>query len=69
MAAAHTEARADRFLAAVDWQGEEPFQVAYVLRAVTPGEFHHAAASVEDMYRPALFGRTASGSVTVGAAK
>jgi len=24
---------------------------------------------VEDMYRPARFGRTASGSVTVGAAK
>lgn len=65
VAAAHTEARLDRFLAAVDWQGEEPFQVAYVVRAVSPGEFHHAAVSVEDMYRPALRAQGASGRVTV----
>ncbi len=65
VAAAHAEARADRFLAAVDWQGDQPFQVAYVLRAVTPGEFHHAAPSVEDMYRPALRAQGASGRVTV----
>jgi hypothetical protein len=39
--------------------------VAYVLRAVTPGEFHHAAPSVEDMYRPALRAQGASGRVTV----
>jgi hypothetical protein len=65
VAAAHTEARADRFLAAVDWQGDQPFQVAYVLRAVSPGEFHHAAPSVEDMYRPAMRAQGASGRVTV----
>ncbi|WP_300514056.1 alpha-2-macroglobulin family protein, partial [Aliiroseovarius sp.] len=35
--------RQDRFLAAVDWSGRAPFRLAYVVRAVTPGVFHHAA--------------------------
>lgn len=39
--------------------------VAYVLRAVTPGTFVHPAATVEDMYRPELHARTASGKLTV----
>jgi alpha-2-macroglobulin len=30
------------------------FRLAYVVRAVSPGTFHHPAASVEDMYRPDL---------------
>ena len=47
-----TEARADRFLAAVDWTSEDTLRLAYVARAVSPGSFHHAAAKVEDMYRP-----------------
>jgi uncharacterized protein YfaS (alpha-2-macroglobulin family) len=61
----HAEFRQDRFLAAVDWAGTEPFRLGYIVRAVSPGSFHHPAASVEDMYRPALRGRTASGRVTV----
>ncbi|MEH6644423.1 alpha-2-macroglobulin family protein [Sulfitobacter sp.] len=46
------EFRSDRFLAAVDYSGTEPFQLAYVVRAVMPGEYHHPAALVTDMYRP-----------------
>jgi uncharacterized protein YfaS (alpha-2-macroglobulin family) len=39
--------------------------VAYLVRAVTPGSFVHPAATVEDMYRPERFARTASGKLTV----
>ncbi len=48
----HSEFRADRFLAAVDWRSRDAFRLAYVVRAVAPGDYHHPAASVEDMYRP-----------------
>ena len=61
----HAEFRADRFAAAVDWQGAAPFRLAYVVRAVSPGRFHRPAASVEDMYRPAYRARTDAGTVTV----
>ncbi len=49
---AHAEYRQDRFLAAVDRMDNQPFRLAYIVRAVSPGSFHHPAASVEDMYRP-----------------
>ena len=39
--------------------------VAYIVRAVTPGSFVHPAATVEDMYRPDRFARTASGRLDV----
>ncbi len=39
--------------------------VAYIVRAVTPGEFVHPAASVEDMYRPERYARTAAGTLKV----
>ena len=67
----HTEFRDDRFVAAYDGTPEPSafFTVAYTVRAVSPGTYVHPGATVEDMYRPARFGRTASGSVTVGAAK
>ena len=41
--------------------------VAYLVRAVTPGAFVHPAATVEDMYRPDRFARTASGRLEVTA--
>ena len=67
--ARHAEFRADRFVAAVDWQGAEPFRLAYMVRAVSPGSFHHPAASVEDMYRPAYRARTDAGRVEVSDAR
>jgi alpha-2-macroglobulin len=39
--------------------------VAYIVRAVTPGSFVHPAATVEDMYRPDRFARTASSRLDV----
>lgn len=63
--ATHTEFRADRFLAAVDLRSGDSVTLAYVARAVSPGDFHAPAASVEDMYRPSFRARTGTGRVTV----
>jgi uncharacterized protein YfaS (alpha-2-macroglobulin family) len=64
--AAYTEARDDRYIAALDLgDGVGAFSLAYVVRAITPGEFKHPAVVVEDMYEPETTGRTAIGSLTV----
>ncbi|MEX0283891.1 MAG: alpha-2-macroglobulin family protein [Paracoccaceae bacterium] len=63
--ARHSEFRSDRFLAAVDWRGDAWVTLAYVARAVSPGNFHHPAAAVEDMYRPTYRARGATGRVTI----
>ncbi|MFO1149629.1 MAG: alpha-2-macroglobulin [Alsobacter sp.] len=62
-----TEYRDDRFVAAIDRTSDQPafFTLAYVVRAVAPGRYVHPPATVEDMYRPERFGRTAFGSVEV----
>ncbi|MDX2201979.1 MAG: alpha-2-macroglobulin [Hyphomicrobiaceae bacterium] len=79
----HSEFRDDRFVAAFDFFGKsgrrngdgddddaEPASeatVAYLVRAVTPGSFVHPAATVEDMYNPERFARSASGRLEVTA--
>ncbi|PYE85320.1 alpha-2-macroglobulin family protein [Phyllobacterium leguminum] len=65
--AAHSEFRYDRFVAAFDRTNFSPreFTMAYVVRAVTPGTYALPAASVEDMYRPELSARTATGMMEV----
>jgi len=62
------EARDDRFVAAVDIRGRNRFTLAYVVRAVTPGEFSAPGVVVEDMYRPGVFARTANTDVRIGPA-
>lgn len=62
---AHAEFRQDRFLTAIDRYTGEPFRLGYVVRAVSPGAFHHPAASVEDMYRPDFRARTEAGRLTI----
>jgi uncharacterized protein YfaS (alpha-2-macroglobulin family) len=61
----HSEFRQDRFLTAIDRNGPEPFRLAYVVRAVSPGDFHHPAALVEDMYRPGFRARSETGRVAI----
>ena len=63
----HTEARTDRFVAAVYRWERAPLQftVAYTVRAVSPGIFVHPGAVVEDMYRPERRANTAAGTVEV----
>jgi hypothetical protein len=67
----NTQFRDDRFTAAFDRNDESPpvFAVAYVVRAVSPGTYVLPQAKVEDMYRPDRFGRTATASVEIAAAK
>jgi len=71
VAPANSEFRDDRFTAAFDRKNDDApvFTVAYVVRAVAPGKYVRPQASVEDMYRPDRFGRTATESVEVTAAK
>ncbi|MEP1208241.1 MAG: alpha-2-macroglobulin family protein [Rhizobiaceae bacterium] len=63
----HSEFRSDRFLAALQRNvgKSRSFNLAYVVRAVTPGRYAHPAASVEDMYRPQFSARTASGFLEI----
>ncbi|MEM8728697.1 MAG: alpha-2-macroglobulin family protein [Pseudomonadota bacterium] len=61
----HAEFRSDRFLAAVNSRGGAPVTLAYVTRAVSPGSYHHPAATVEAMYRPDRRARTATGRVSI----
>lgn len=61
----HSEFREDRFLAAVDWHSRSSFQMAYIVRAISPGEFLQPAASIEDMYRPDIRARTTQGRITI----
>ncbi|UIJ70669.1 alpha-2-macroglobulin family protein [Aurantimonas sp. HBX-1] len=65
--AAHTEFRADRFLAAIDQGADDTAtrRFAYIVRAVSPGEFVHPAALVENMYDPTRRGRTDESRVSV----
>jgi uncharacterized protein YfaS (alpha-2-macroglobulin family) len=67
----NAEFRDDRFSAAFERKSGDPsvFTVAYVVRAVSPGRYVHPQAFVEDMYRPDRFGRTATGTIEVTAAK
>ncbi|MBV9349094.1 MAG: alpha-2-macroglobulin family protein, partial [Pseudolabrys sp.] len=68
---AHVEFRDDRFAAAFERRNGDQavFAVAYVVRAVSPGQYTLPQAVIEDMYRPDRFGRTATGAVEVTSAK
>ena len=60
--AAHTEFRDDRFVASFN---ESTAKLAYMVRAVAPGQYSHPGAFVEDMYRPEINARTAHSTITV----
>ena len=64
-AAETAEFRSDRFIAAVNHREAQPFRLAYIVRAVTPGDYHHPAAIVEDMYRAEYRANTATGRITI----
>jgi len=72
-----SEMRDDRFVAAFDLGDryrhpdgkrdalQPPYQVAYVVRAITPGSYIVPGAKVEDMYHPQVRARTSTGSLKV----
>lgn len=59
------EFRDDRFLSAFTWSDKGNAQLAYIVRAVSPGQFRQPAASVEDMYRPSLRATTGVNMITI----
>ncbi|ACT59991.1 alpha-2-macroglobulin family protein [Hirschia baltica] len=61
------EARDDRFLASLTVRDGEQAMLAYVIRAVTPGDYALPGAVAEDMYRADVFGRTSAGRVKISA--
>lgn len=67
----HREYRDDRFVAAYNRNSRKPgvMSIAYVMRAVTPGNYIQPPATIEDMYRPDRIARTETGSVEIVAAK
>ena len=71
----YAEYRDDRFVAAFDVYDQDSgaqnrdFAFAYLVRAVTPGDYKLPAPSIEDMYKPTYRGRGAAGRVQVQAAE
>ncbi|MCB2098940.1 MAG: hypothetical protein KDE05_15020, partial [Parvularculaceae bacterium] len=64
------EARDDRFVAAIDlYDNRNGFTLAYLVRAVTPGDYVFPGAVIEDMYRPGVFARTAVSKIKISAAE
>ena len=63
----HRELRDDRvvYAARVLWKGT--YSMSYVARATTPGLFVRPPAFAEEMYNPAVYGRTEGGTFTVKA--
>ena len=64
-AAPTQEARDDRYVAALTIPGKKPYAVAYVARAVTPGDFFLPGAEARDMYRPSVVARSAPGRTRI----
>jgi alpha-2-macroglobulin len=65
----YTDALDDRFVAALDLERDDSrsFRVAYIVRAVAPGDYRLGPPFVEDMYRPRFRARGDSGWVHVQA--
>ncbi|MBS0363205.1 MAG: alpha-2-macroglobulin family protein, partial [Proteobacteria bacterium] len=62
------EKRDDRYVAALKLEGAEPFVLAYVVRAVTPGDFFAPGAEARNMYRPSVNAHTAPGRLKIAPA-
>ena len=63
------EKRDDRYIAALTLPGNKAFALAYVARAVTPGDFFLPGATTGDMYRPAVVAHTAARRVKITAGR
>ena len=59
------ESRDDRYVAALDLAGGKTFAVAYVARAVTPGDFYLPGAQILDMYHAGVNARSAGGRTQI----
>ena len=59
------EARDDRFVAAIDLRNRRAERIAYLVRAVTPGEYTLPGVVVQDMYAVDTFARSDTGRVVI----
>lgn len=59
------EVRDDRFVAAINLRDRGTARFAYMVRAVTPGNYAMPGVVAEDMYRPDVFARTESQRVQI----
>ncbi|MCB9760081.1 MAG: Ig-like domain-containing protein [Alphaproteobacteria bacterium] len=62
----HREMRDDGVYLYADYMPAGIHTYTYYARATTPGDYAHPAATVEEMYAPEIFGRTAAGRFVVG---
>jgi uncharacterized protein YfaS (alpha-2-macroglobulin family) len=62
------EKRDDRYVAALKVKDGKPFVLAYLVRAVTPGDFFLPGAEAKNMYRPAVNAHTAPGRLKIAPA-
>jgi alpha-2-macroglobulin len=62
-----SDARDDRFVASpnLDYLGGQKFRVAYIARAITPGNYIHPGVYIEDMYQPRFKARGNTGRLLV----
>jgi uncharacterized protein YfaS (alpha-2-macroglobulin family) len=64
----YVEFRDDRYIAAFDTRpDQQSFAFAYMLRAVTPGQYKAPAVELEDMYKPEIRARGPMGTASVAA--
>lgn len=61
----HVELRDDRYVAALDLGERRSFSLAYLVRAVTPGDYRLPPPVAEDMVRPTLRARGEAGRVVI----
>jgi uncharacterized protein YfaS (alpha-2-macroglobulin family) len=59
------EMRDDRYVASMTLPGNKGFTVAYVARAVTPGDYYLPGTEARDMYHAGVFARTAGSRVNI----
>ena len=62
-----SEARDDRYVAALDVSSAKGFTMAYIARAVTQGDFYLPGAEAKDFYRPETHARTGGGRTVISA--
>jgi alpha-2-macroglobulin len=62
-----SDARDDRFVAALDlaYASGVAYKVAYIARAITPGNYVHPGVYIEDMYQPQFLARGPAGRMSV----
>jgi uncharacterized protein YfaS (alpha-2-macroglobulin family) len=61
------ESRDDRFVAAINLRDRGTARFAYIVRAVTPGNYAMPGVVAEDMYRPDVFARSENQRVQIAA--